>query len=635
VHTLLQHASLPSTALERALRVCAPVLVAAAVIGVNAAHGSRSPASWGWIAVVGFAAASVRLPFVRGRRLSAFELAMLGSLVSLVVWTSVSIGWSFSVPASILELQRTLAYFATAFAVMLWWPRSRMLALFGGLCAGVALLCTYSLSTRLFPERLQAVYPFDRYRLAAPIGYWNALGLLAAIGVLLALGIVVASPRRLHRAAAGASLPITTLTLYFTFSRGAWLSLAAGALAFLAVDPRRLGTLARSLVAAAVPCIAVWRASTYEALVSEGHPLRAMSTAGHRFALLVLAFVVLSAVFAAALPVGDLRIPLPQHARKLIGAALAVVVVGAAVAGIVRAGDPLTLPSRSYHAFTGEPPDINGSLDSRLFSFSSSGRTKYWRVAVDEYSAHPVVGTGAGTFATVWLQKRPINGFVGEAHSLYVETLLELGPLGLLLVTLLLLVPLLAALRARHSPLVPSACAVVVAYATHAAGEWDWELPGVTLVALVCGLAIAAEARKRERLSIASPRLAVVLAAMLLCALAFSFVGLLGNSALAAAFRSARSHSWEVAHKQARTATRLLPWSSDAWLVLGRAQLALGDSTRARHSFSVAVSRDPRNWEAWLALARTSSGPEREAAVARLELLNPRAPALRRLARTP
>jgi cytochrome c-type biogenesis protein CcmH/NrfG len=220
---------------------------------------------------------------------------------------------------------------------------------------------------------------------------------------------------------------------------------------------------------------------------------------------------------------------------------------------------------------------------------------------------------------------------VSEAHNLYVETLLELGPLGLFLVTLLVLVPLVAALRVRYSPLVPAACGAVVAYATHAAGEWDWEIPGVTLVALGCGFAIAAEARTHERMPIGSTRRAVVVAAALVVALAFSLVGLIGNSALAAGVHAARNRTWEAAHRHARTATELLPWSSDAWLVLGRAQLGLGDVAHARHSFSVAVARDSRNWQAWVALAQLTRGAQRADALARLELLNPRAPAVRRL----
>jgi hypothetical protein len=619
--------------LERVNHGRGAVLVAGAVVAANAWHGSQAPTAWGWIAVIGFAAAAVRLPFALRLRFSRLELGVVATLTALLVWTSISSSWSLSFPASMLEVQRTLAYLAAAVVVALWRPDRPVQALVGGICAGAALVCTYSLTTRLFPERLHFVYPSDRYRLAAPIGYWNALGLLAAMGLLLALGVVLGSQRRPARAAAAAALPITALTLYFTFSRGAWLSLAVGGLALLAIDPRRLRTAAGALVLGVVPALAVWRASTYDALTYEGYSLHAMSAAGHRFALLVIAFVVLSAAIGAALPAGDLPVLVRARTRRVLGAALLAVAVAAAVAGIVRAGDPLSLPSRTYRAFTGTPPDINGSLDSRLFSFSSSDRTKYWRVALDEYTAHPALGAGAGTFATVWLQKRPIDGTVSEAHNLYVETLLELGPVGLVLVVLLLLTPVVAALRVRRSPLVPAAVGALFAYGTHAAGEWDWEVPGVTLLALGLGMAIAAEAGVQERLHLASARRAVVLATALTIALAFSFVGVIGNRALAAAMRSSRSHAWKAAHGEARTATELLPWSSDAWLVLGRAQLALGDSTSARRSFSTAVSRDARSWQAWLALAHVTRGREREAALARLAVLNPRAPAVRRLER--
>src|SRR5207244_8125452 len=73
-------------------------------------------------------------------------------------------------------------------------------------------------------------------RLAAPLGYSNGLGLFAAIGALLAVGLAI----RLRRPLLASPMLVLGPTLYFTYSRGAWLALGAGAVAGLAIGPPRV-----------------------------------------------------------------------------------------------------------------------------------------------------------------------------------------------------------------------------------------------------------------------------------------------------------------------------------------------------------------------------------------------------------
>ncbi len=51
--------------------------------------------------------------------------------------------------------------------------------------------------------------------------------------------------------------------------------------------------------------------------------------------------------------------------------------------------------------------------------------------ALDDYRAHAALGSGAGTFERWWLADRDVALKVRDAHSLYLETLAELGPFGL------------------------------------------------------------------------------------------------------------------------------------------------------------------------------------------------------------
>ena len=65
-----------------------------------------------------------------------------------------------------------------------------------------------------------------------------------------------------------------------------------------------------------------------------------------------------------------------------------------------------------------------GTGAGRLQSFSSNGRVPYWEAALHEFSAHPLVGGGSGSFEVWWAQHRgEKGGFVRDAHSLYLETL--------------------------------------------------------------------------------------------------------------------------------------------------------------------------------------------------------------------
>ena len=120
--------------------------------------------------------------------------------------------------------------------------------------AGISVVCLYALATRLFPRAVGVFDQIAGYRLSEPVGYWNALGLLASFGLLLAFGLVARAEHLLVRLPAAASAVPLALTCYFTFSRGAWLALAAGLLVALVLDPRRLQ------LALTVAVIAPWPA---------------------------------------------------------------------------------------------------------------------------------------------------------------------------------------------------------------------------------------------------------------------------------------------------------------------------------------------------------------------------------------
>jgi O-antigen ligase len=272
---------------------------------------------------------------------------------------------------------------------------------------------------------------------------------------------------------------------------------------------------------------------------------------------------------------------------------------------------------------TGAP---GGSLNSRLLSTSGNGRTDYWRVALKEIAAHPLLGGGAGSFDRWWLARRPTGYGALDAHNLYLETLAELGPIGLALLVAALVLPFVRLVRVRRIPLAAACGAAYVAFLAHAALDWDLELTGVGLAGVLCGAAIvgAGEARPAP---VRRPRRVAALAVLGSLA-AFVFVLHVGNVSLAHSGSALDRDDTRAAARAARRAERWQPWSARPLVALGEAQLVAGDVETAAATFRRAVRRDPGDWQGWYDLGLATRGAERLRALAAAARLNPRAPAL-------
>ena len=121
-------------------------------------------------------------------------------------------------------------------------------------------------------------------------------------------------------------------------------------------------------------------------------------------------------------------------------------------------------------------------------------RPLYWHVAWKEAAAAPLVGRGAGTFELAWVQRGPVEIDVRDAHSVYLETLAELGVVGLALLLCALAPPLAIALRGPvAAPAAAAGAGAYVAFVVHAGIDWDWEMPAVTVAGLFCGASLIAQ----------------------------------------------------------------------------------------------------------------------------------------------
>lgn len=603
-------------------------VVAAAIAGLvtaaNASQGAYFSQSWGWVALAFLVPTSLLLILDRVSAPGRLRVAFAGLMAALGVWIALSATWSISSAASVREVERVLVYVALALAVALVLRRGDGPAVLAGSGLGVALISTYALATRLLPDRLHTFDdPANSYRLAAPLGYWNSLGLLATMGVLAALGFAAHARRTPLALVSAAAIPVLSATLYFTFSRGAWAALALGFATAVAVDPRRIRLMWTSLVVVlpAAACIAY--ASTFDALTTEDAPAAAAERAGHRVAVAVCIAVAGSVLAAWVARLVARRIGTSARVRRRFVVALGSCAVAVAVGALVAAGGPLAAFDGIQNRFNAEPTVGNIDLNKRLFSVSGNGRSEQLRVAWNAGREHPVLGSGSGTFEYIWYEKRPDLLVVRDAHSLYVETFAELGLVGLGVLVAALLSLVAGAVRARRMRFAGAAFGAFVAWAAAAAVDWHWEMVGVTLTALLVGAVglVTAERGTSVRLGgPARPALIAACVALSVCAV----WSLVGNQALFAGREALARKDWADARDHARRARALLFWSAEPELVLGDAAAGLGDRPGALRAYRDAVASDPRNWVAWLRVAQVARGRERADAYRRVRQLNPR-----------
>jgi hypothetical protein len=241
------------------------------------------------------------------------------------------------------------------------------------------------------------------------------------------------------------------------------------------------------------------------------------------------------------------------------------------------------------------------------FALRGHERTAYWHVAVREAKANPVAGSGAGTFADWWLRDRPLPVSTREAHSLYLETTAELGPIGLALVLSALALPAAIAIRRRQ----PVLAALLVAYAAGAAFDFHWELAGATAPAmLAAGTAVSTPRGRRS----GWPALPILVALVVGGILAYA-----GNARLAAAQTALQVGDRPRAAADARAALRFAPYSADAWEVIG-------DAGGGAAAYRRGLALDPNDWLLWERLAAASKGAPRRLALREAARLNPKGP---------
>jgi O-Antigen ligase len=426
-----------------------------------------------WAGLVAWALVVAAL-LVQPRVLPRSRVAWLaiGGLAAFAAWTLLSTTWALIAGNAYHQGQLVVLYLGGLLAAtMLLRSRDAQRAVEPALAAGTLIVIAYGLSERLLPGLLHFQHSISAEgRLEQPLTYWNAMGELAAIGFVLSARVMGDGSRRAPvRALAAAAVAPLGLGLYLSFSRGALFACAAGLITLIVLAPRREQLNAVLLALAAGVLIVV--ASSQLGGVT--HLTGSAGTRELQGAITLLALAIIMAA-AAAVQVWTMRraesreLRLPPHAPLL---ALVLICAGLAAAIVLGAKE-------------GSPRNL-GAGANRLTTFQSD-RYAYWRVAFHAFRDQPFRGVGAGSWSVYWLRYRPIKGFSQDAHSLPLQTLAELGLVGLALLAVFLAGIGLAARAAyRFAPaLAAGPIAGFVAYLAHAPLDWDWQMPAVTLVAI-------------------------------------------------------------------------------------------------------------------------------------------------------
>ncbi len=561
-------------------------------------------AVWGPIALVAMVLLIVvawgRRPVLSGRaRLAA------GGLCALLALSAASMLWAQSKESAWTDTNR-LALYVTVFLLTVVAVRDRRSARLVVLVLGLAALLT---SVGLAAEFLLGggAGAFLTRRLNAPIGYINGTAGLLVMGIWPWLAFAERARGRWQRAASLAAATVIAATFVLTQSRAVIPATILTAVLVLACGPGRPRRAVHLIVLAGAVAVSVpWTLRVYSA---GGLAARATNPPQHLLRDAALA-IVLAGVLAggAALALDALVRRFPAGRRERLSRQLGATLLAIGAVGLIGG---VTLGhgwiAREYDTFTADR--VNQAASVR-FVDASGFRYDLWRVAVKEFTAHPLGGVGAGNYDTDYYRLRRNPEYVVQPHSLELQMAAELGIGGLLALLVFCGVVLVSGfartgtLAARDPVIRIAALGVFSAWLIDTSVDWLYDIPGLTGMAMIAaallvlpapgspGLTPARSAWPRRRRHQAALVAGLGIVALLAASLGRQYV----------ATRYAASGQAEIARSPAsaigtlRTAERLDPFSLSTLYSLASAEARLDDYAQARADLLAAERREPSNY---------------------------------------
>ena len=606
-------------------------------------------AAW-WAAVLGCLAGALAISAVGRWGWIGFAL-----LAAFAAWTLAGVIWTSSAERTTIEVARVLSYLGVFAVALLIGGRERLRPVLAGIGAGCAVIAAIALLSRLEPSwfpanELADVLPATESRLAYPLNYWNGLAGVIAIGLPLVLWLATSARSLAVRGLAAGFVPLMVLTSYYTLSRAGSIAAAIGVLAVLALSRRRLALVPPLAVVSIGAAALIWAADRRPSLQS-GIVDDIAVAQGHRMIWITLGVGLIAGLLVAGIGLAARRGRLPAAPLVPRRGALAALAVASAlaVAAFFAIGGPDRVAD-GWEQFK-EPANPGAQVD-RLSSASGNGRWQYWSAAVDAFESEPLHGIGPGTYVFWWSQNRDIPGFIRDAHSLFAETVGELGIVGLVLLAGLILLVIVVGARqtlsaGRDRQALAAATASALAFAVAAGLDWLWELAVIP----VCFLFVAAvilrfpdrpaaavePARDRRadggRLRWARP-VAIGAAGLALTAAVTALIAIpmYASEDVSDSQAAFRAGAYRQSLQEAESAEDLQPYAASPLMQQAFAHQALDNGSKAAAAARAATEAESTNWETWYVLSTVQVGRGKEGpalvALRRARSLDPLSPIL-------
>jgi O-antigen ligase len=599
---------------------------------------------WGPIAIGAFLGSVALAVAIAGRpsSWSPTGVVAVAALALLAGWAMLSSTWAESADQALTNAGRWALYaaFFGVVSVVLDSERCQRVAL-AAATGGVLVVAGWVVASMLAGE----TSIFLEGRLNDPLGYVNG----EAGFFLLAFWPLAAVAERARSAtvgglAAAAAAALASL-MVVTQSRGVAIGAVVSAVILLAVVPgrlRRLGLLL--LLGVVVAGLGEPLRGVYDSSGGGARSVTSGAVESGGIQVLVVAITV-GAVWALALVglrayLGD-RPDRRERAQRVATRAVVAGVAAIAVIGVVFSGRIADGVSKQWNNFA----SLEGEGSGQRLVSGGGDRYDFWRIALQEAGDQPLVGVGAGNYAAGYFRDRRTEQDIRQPHSLPLQTLAELGAVGLAL-----LVTFLAAVAVglwrwrrilRRRVITIAAGGAFFAWFFQSSVDWLALIPGLTGFALLGAAALVASPGPRTATS-ALPRQARLAVAVLAVGLV-AFAGFtVARLALADRYQSdgaaALASDPSAALRDANNALDLNPDSMLALYTKARALARMNRYDDSHATLLVAAQKEPHNFVPWtllgdLALARGESAVARGYYRTALAL-NPRDTALQGLAAT-
>jgi hypothetical protein len=560
-------------------------------------------------------------------RVTRWGWIVLALLTAFMVWSWIAVGWSSSAEQTLIEVGRVAAYLAVLALGLAIVGRSGARWIVNGVGCAIALVALLAVLSKLVPSWFPmdtAQHFYATPRLRYPFDYSDGVGEFAALGLPLLLFAATGARSLMGRALGAAAIPVVVLCIAMTASRGGVLAAVVGLWFFFLLVPDRLARLLAALPAAAGGVVVVIALIQRPGLRDQ---LFGAAPSGQRHSLLIILIV-------TCLVVGAAQAAIMLAARRRSWStwervsACGNVIVAVLLVALVVAGAAVLAGTGELHRLWVEFKQANPPADatgySRLLSIAGSHRYQYWQAAAHAFDAHPWKGIGPGTFQFYWAQHNTLHEFVRNAHSLWMETLAELGIPGLALIGGFFVFTLIAGgARALTGPrearlVIGTAVAGVAGFCAAASFDWAWQIGAIPLVAvLLVAVALGPRAarpaeegaRDRSRWRAWVPR--VGLAVLSLVGLWAIARPLATTQEVRASQLAAQRGQFRTALSDAATARNVEPGAASPWLQRALLLEQLDDISGAAAAIGQAEQRESTNWQIWLVASRIATEQDR------------------------